>query len=168
MRSEPDTPDPTWPRYTRAPFPPYRFVPGRSPHPRRDPRGHGHGLPEPAASPVDPEGWAASEAYLRGVDLYNFAYWWEAHEAFEALWHGAREDPQRGFFQALVQVSASELKRFMGAPDAARSIAARALPRLRAAPDFYMGFDIRRFERDFEARAAGERPSPALILLAPP
>jgi hypothetical protein len=30
------------PRYTDRPFPAYRHVPGETPHPRRDARGHSH------------------------------------------------------------------------------------------------------------------------------
>ena len=56
--------------------------------------------------------WKQNEAYLYGVDLYNFAYWWEAHEAWEGLWHQA-EDTYRLFLQGLIQVSASLIKYHM-------------------------------------------------------
>ena len=46
------------------------------------------------------------------MDLYNFAYWWEAHEAWEGLWHKA-EDTYRLFLQGLIQVSASLIKYHM-------------------------------------------------------
>ena len=46
------------------------------------------------------------------MDLYNFAYWWEAHEAWEGLWHQA-EDTYRLFLQGLIQVSASLIKYHM-------------------------------------------------------
>ena len=48
---EPHPPDPAWPRYSTRPFPSYRFVPGKSPHPRRDPHGHSYGQPEPKLQP---------------------------------------------------------------------------------------------------------------------
>src|SRR5512133_3849460 len=82
----PAPPDPAFPRYTRIAFPAYRYVPGRSAHPRRDRGGHSYGKPEPRAAALDPAEWAQSTVYLYGVDLHNFAYWWEAHESFEALW----------------------------------------------------------------------------------
>src|SRR5262245_4231065 len=87
--TEPDAPDPAWPRYSATPFPRYRFVPGRSPHPRRDPKGHAYGTAEPKPPPPDPAKWRDNDLYLHGIDLYNFAYWWECHEALEALWHAA-------------------------------------------------------------------------------
>ena len=64
------------------------------------------------AEPLPPKLWRQNEDYLYGVDLYNFAYWWEAHEAWEGLWHQA-EDTYRLFLQGLIQVSASLIKYHM-------------------------------------------------------
>ena len=103
--------DLTWPRYcSQRLFPPYRHVPGVTPHPINDPEGHSYGLEEAGDEPIPPpEAWRENEDYLYGVDLYNFAYWWEAHEAWEGLWHEA-EDDYRLFLQGLIQVSASLIK----------------------------------------------------------
>ena len=96
------------PRYTDRPFPTYRFVPGQSPHPRRDPQGHSYGQPEPTPPLFTPEEWWDSEWYLYGIDLYNHGYWWECHEVFEGLWHAVGPDsPQGQFLQALIQVAAA-------------------------------------------------------------
>ena len=44
-----------------------------------------------------------SEEFRWGVDLFNFGYYWEAHEAWEALWQTTREAPeQRAFLHALI------------------------------------------------------------------
>jgi hypothetical protein len=43
------------------------------------------------------------------VDLFNHAYWWEAHEAWEGLWSHA-EGTQRLFLQGLIQLAAALLK----------------------------------------------------------
>ena len=94
----------------QKPFPPYRHIPGVTPHPIRDPRGHSYGIEEVHdAEPLPPELWQQNEDYLYGVDLYNFAYWWEAHEAWEGLWHQA-EDTYRLFLQGLIQISAAFIK----------------------------------------------------------
>lgn len=165
-RNEPSPFDPAWPRWSRARFPPYRFVPGRSPHPRRDRGGHGYGAPEPRAIAVDPAAWATCELWLFGVDLYSHAYFWEAHEAFEALWNGAgRSGAQALFFQGLIQIAASELKRFMGAESSARALGERGLSRLREAPARYMGMDVASFVREVEARLAGELARAPLIVI---
>ena len=93
-------------------FPPYRHGPGVTPHPRRDPRGHSFGADEPGApAPLEASSWTSNETYLFGVDLYNFAYWWEAHEQWEALWRLAGAATDTGvFLQGLIQVSAALLK----------------------------------------------------------
>jgi hypothetical protein len=167
--SEPSPADPSWPRYTRAPFPPYRFVPGRSPHPRTDPRGHSYGRPEPRIQALDPDRWAESALYLRGVDLFNFAYWWESHEAFEALWRGARAgSPVHELLQALIQLAASELKRFDGHDRAARALGERALERLGRVPSPYLGLDVAALARDASDRLAGARPGALLLALPLP
>ena len=103
-----------WQRYwPQKPFPPYRHIPGVTPHPIRDPLGHSYGMEEAHdAEPLPPELWRQNEDYLYGVDLDNFAYWWEAHEAWEGLWHQA-EDTYRLFLQGLIQVSASLIKYHM-------------------------------------------------------
>ena len=167
---EPTPPDPAWPRWSRGPFPRYRYVPGRSPHPRADPDGHSHGLPEPRAARLDLAAWWASRVYLRGVDLFNYAYWWESHEAFEALWRAAgQRGPEGELFQALIQIAASELKRFVGADEAARALAERAAGRLGALPSPWFGLDVRALAADLEARRAGARALPLLLTLdAPP
>ena len=49
------------------PFPPYAFLPGRDPHPTRDPRGHSYGSDETPPDYVPPELWRTSEEYLFGT-----------------------------------------------------------------------------------------------------
>jgi len=110
--AQPEAPNSSWPRYSKTEFPPYRFVPGRSPHPRRDPTGHSFGVPEPKPPAPDPAKWKENDLYLHGIDLYNFAFWWECHEALEALWHAAGHTTPTGqFLQGVIQVSAANLKR---------------------------------------------------------
>ncbi|MDE0481431.1 MAG: DUF309 domain-containing protein [Candidatus Poribacteria bacterium] len=114
IHEQPQPFDLNWCRYCpQTPFPPYRHIPGVTPHPIRDPLGHSYGMEEELDdTPIPPEMWKQNKAYLYGVDLYNFAYWWEAHEAWEGLWHQA-EDTYRLFLQGLIQVSASLIKYHM-------------------------------------------------------
>ena len=167
--NEPSPPDPGCARYTRIAFPAYRYVPGRSPHPRRDPGGHSYGRPEPLAAALDPAEWATSTVYLHGVDLYNFAYWWEAHESFEALWQAADKEGTLGqMLQGLIQIAAGNLKRFMGAESAAQKLGARGLARLAVAPSPWLGLDVRGFEAEARGYLAGERAAPPLMRMALP
>ncbi len=105
------------PRYSARPFPPYRFVPGRHPHPS-SPLGHSFrppGEPEPPVAYHPPQDWRRSDDYLYGCDLYNHAYWWEAHEAWEGLWKLTPTDSaQRRYLQGIIQVSARHLQLFLG------------------------------------------------------
>lgn len=165
-KDEPEPPDPGWARLTAGPLPRYRYIPGRSPHPRRDPRGHSYGRPEPAARVVDPARWRESGAYLAGIDLYNLGYWWECHEAFEALWRGVGGETTQGrFYQGLIQVAASNLKLFVGAEKAGRALAQKALSKLEAVPDAFMGIDVAALRRDVEGRADGTRSIPPALQL---
>jgi predicted metal-dependent hydrolase len=95
--------------------------------------------------------WQTSEEYLYGIDLYNYAYWWECHEIFEGLWHAVGRDTEQGnFFQALIQFAAANLKRFTGNHQAAGNLVTSGILRLQKAPRFYMGIDVARLAEDFE------------------
>ena len=104
------------PRYTAVALPSYRYVPGTRPHPVTDPRGHSHGRgPRFPAAALDGRRWRESPGYLYGCDLHNRGFWWEAHEAWEAVWHLAgRGSPERAALQGLIQVANGHLKLHMG------------------------------------------------------
>lgn len=160
----PAAPDPGWPRYGTHAFPPRRYVPGRGPHPRRDPaRPRG---PVPAA--FRPERWAGSAAYRHGIDLYNHAYWWESHEVFEGLLHalGRGATPQVGVLRALIWLAAAELKRFVGLRRAADHFLERARAALDPTLGRFMGLDVPDLARRIEARRAGSG-GPVLLRLEP-
>lgn len=121
-------------RYSERELPPYRFVPGDSPHPTRDPDGHSFGERVPTLRPWRPAEWRELDEWLWAVDLFNDGYWWESHEALEGLWHSAgRTTPAARFVQALVHLSAACLNRRRGHREAARRQATRAVRGLRAA-----------------------------------
>ena len=84
-------------------FPPYAYLPGRGPHPVRDPAGHSYHV-EPIL--VAAEASLGSDVFLWGLDLFNHGYYWEAHEAWEGLWQVAdRDGPQRMLFKGLIMLS---------------------------------------------------------------
>src|SRR5438132_716591 len=100
------------PRFVpERPLPPYAFVPGRSPHPISDPRGHSHGQPRQPITPLDPTRWTVSRDYLHGIDLFNHGYYWEAHEVWEGLWHACGRTGQTGrFLKGLIKLAAAGVK----------------------------------------------------------
>ncbi|MBN1512250.1 MAG: DUF309 domain-containing protein [Phycisphaerae bacterium] len=118
------------PRYTKVPFPPYSFVPGRDPHPHNNPAGHRFDAAALTGGPVElpsPARWRESTPYLLGCDLYNHAFWWEAHEAWETLWRLTDRSAAQGrFFKTLIQVAAAHLKLHMGNAPAANGLITRA------------------------------------------
>ena len=138
-----------WPRYSSQALPTYRFLPDLTPHPRRDPLGHSFAEPEPRPRPSEHHQWSHSEDYLYAIDLYNFFYWWEAHEVFEGLWHACGRKTRAGsFFQALIQFAAAHLKRALGNEAAVRKLAHSGLLRLQNSPASYMGLDTVTFADD--------------------
>jgi hypothetical protein len=50
----------------------------------------------------------ADRLFREGVALFNGARYWHAHEAWETLWRAA-PDPERDFYQGLIQLAAGFL-----------------------------------------------------------
>ncbi|MER8579596.1 DUF309 domain-containing protein [Mesorhizobium sp. M1423] len=89
-------------------FPSYAYLPGRQPHPVRDPAGHSY---HSQAMPVAGGASIYSDMFLWGVELFNHGYYWEAHEAWEGLWQAAdRGAPLRKLFKGLILLSAAGVK----------------------------------------------------------
>jgi hypothetical protein len=115
------------------PFPRYAHVPGQTPHPHSDPRGHSYGPPAAPAAPLDPAHWPESRVYLYGLDLFNHGYYWEAHEAWEGLWHACgRAGTVADLLKGLIKLAAAGVKHREGRPAGVRSHAGRAERLVRA------------------------------------
>lgn len=133
------------------PFPPYAYVPGRTPHPTRDPGGHSYGEKLESPEPPAPEDWRACRDYLYGLDLFNHGFYWEAHEAWEGLWVACgRRGATATFLQALINLAAAGFKARWGNARGLRANAATALRLFESAAGQigpggarYMGLDVR-------------------------
>jgi predicted metal-dependent hydrolase len=129
-------------------FPPYSYVTGRFPHPTRDPSGHSFGHAAPAPGPVDPARWHESRAYLMGCDLFNYGYYWEAHEVWEGLWQATgRTGPTADFLKGLIKLAAAGVKCREGRADGVRRHTARAAELFQRVQDQagtsrYLGIDL--------------------------
>lgn len=125
---------PRIPRYApELPFPAYAHQPGRTPHPFRDEGGHHYGQAEPTAPPLDPDRAGESQAYRYGFDLLNHGYLWEAHTAWESLWHAAgREGPTADLLKALIRIAAAGVKARQAMPGGVRTHMSQAAVLLRA------------------------------------
>ncbi len=118
---------PSRPRYSQLAFPSYSYVPGHAPHPVSDPAGHMFGAKHKTQPPLLPEAWKQSEQYLYGIDLFNHGYYWEAHEAWESLWHAAgRQGSMADFLKALIKLAAAGVKACEGNPTGVTRHATRA------------------------------------------
>jgi uncharacterized protein len=116
-------------------LPPYSYVPGRGlAHPTGDPKGHSFGRHEPPARALDEATWRWNEVWLYAIDLFNHGYYWEAHEAWEALWHAAgRRGPTADLLKGLIKLAGAGVKSREGRPAGVRKHAARAAELLAAA-----------------------------------
>lgn len=157
----------TSPRYApQQAFPPYAFLPGKDPHPTQNPAGHSYtGKHEPPTDYFPSADWESTVDYLFGVDLYNHGYLWEAHEAWEGLWHPAKRDKVHAdFLQGLIQCSAAALKVRMQQPRGVAKLAQLGTEKLMdvaksGGPEF-MGLDVVDFAARFRSFAASEPASP--------
>lgn len=141
------------------PLPAFAYVPGGPwPHPNRSrPTGD-----EPPPPPIEPGAWGESRPFLRGVELFNAGYYWEAHEAWEGLWmaHG-RRGPTAAVLQGLIKLSAAALKVREGRPGGVRSLAGQAANHfadaIASAGGRQLGLDLKRCE-EFAKAVADDPP----------
>lgn len=157
------------PRYTRRPFPPYAYTPGRDPHPTRDPDGHSYGTDAPALEQFDPERWQDCEEYLYAIDLLNHGYYWEAHESLEAIWLvcDRSRTPTGRFMQGLLQIGVGMLKLRQGQTAAAQSLwlSGREKIRTKLPNRHFCGIDVEWLDTAVSQLATGDSSEwPTIVL----
>lgn len=112
------------PRYAPSrSLPSHRYLPGFNARP--DKESHLE-----VADLVPPERLHETELFRFGVDLFNRSFFWEAHEAWEALWQRCPEGPVRQGLQGLIQLAAANLKEALRVPSGAVRLAETACGRL--------------------------------------
>jgi hypothetical protein len=144
-------------RYSSPGFPPYRYVPGMHPHPTNSPEGHSYGQEDGNYDKWDSGLWEDNEDYLFGIDLYNYHYYWEAHEAWEGLWIASvKNSSEHRFLQGLIKVGAALLKIRMAEYEIQDLIGARNLARSginllsKVGINQFMGLDIPKFLESYQ------------------
>ncbi len=112
---------------TAPSLPSYTHIPGVTPHPIRDPAGHSYAAPKlladilevashphAAATVLPPLTWRNLPLHPKfqwAVQLFNAGYYWEAHEAWEELWHLAgRVGVMADFLKGLIKLAAAGVK----------------------------------------------------------
>ncbi len=81
------------------------------------------------------------QPYLHGIQLFNDASFFEAHEVLEDVWRVASE-PERRFLQALIQLAVAFHHRSQGNLVGARSLLARAARNLCGYPENFGGIQL--------------------------
>src|SRR5579875_2276047 len=103
-------------------------------------------LSNPPARSLD---WTAG-ALAAGLACYRRAEFFEAHDHWEAVWLTLR-DPEKSFLQAVIQITAALHHLQQGRPAGTRSLLAKSLQRLEAAPEQFGGLAVRPLRRDMRA-----------------
>jgi hypothetical protein len=86
----------------------------------------GTGTPRPRASQEKPlallaNSWRACEDYLFGIDLFNAGCFWEAHEAWEGVWHACgRQGSEADLLRGLIKLAAAGVKQHQHMPGGVR------------------------------------------------
>lgn len=120
----------------------------------------------PRATSLSTANWKTAPHYLYGIDLFNHGYWWEAHATWEELWHASGHQTDTGrFLQALIQCAGALFKHSQGATKGALGLGEKAVKRLAAFPDPYMGMDIASFSAHLTGFLCKDRKVPPIILL---
>ena len=152
-------------RYTARPLPDYRHVPGRTPHPTRDPRGHSYGHVSGPLPDLNTADWRACAEYLYGLDLFNAGYWWDCHEVLETLWHVAGLGTPAGHaLQAVIQCAAAHLKVECGQPVGAKRLTSHAEAHAAWGGALMLGLDLRALVAATRAHVAHDGPAARTIL----
>jgi predicted metal-dependent hydrolase len=87
--------------------------------------------------------------FARGVELFNHAHFFDAHEVLEDLWRPiARDAPLRRHLQGVVQVAVAFHHESTGNYVGARSVLARALRNLNGAENSFPSLDLDRLRAD--------------------
>ncbi|MCA9219882.1 MAG: DUF309 domain-containing protein [Planctomycetales bacterium] len=108
----PTPPDSPPPRFIpERNFPAYSYVPGRHPHPISDPVGHSFGETVGSVDSFEPSRWRESTTFCFGLDLFNYGYYWEAHEQWEAVWLAVgRTGTIADMLKGLIKLAAAGVK----------------------------------------------------------
>jgi hypothetical protein len=98
-------------RFPLVGLPEYRFVPKLFPHPTKSEDGHSFNQ----TSHLPQSRKERQRCWGFGLDLFDYRYYWEAHECWENLWRIYKGKEREGVvLQGMIQLSASILKRHMG------------------------------------------------------
>jgi predicted metal-dependent hydrolase len=112
---------------------------------------------------------SVAQMFQRGIDLFNQARFFEAHEAWEQSWLRSRGE-EKIFYQGLIQAAAAILHVQRGNPAGARNLWKKAGGKLAILPADYMSIDLEQlrsrlaefFNRALSGNEAASNPPPRI------
>ena len=135
-------------RFTMEELPRYRHIPGMTPHPISDKKGHSYGKRRKKIIRLTEKDWYNNEQYLYAIDFFNFKYYWETHEVLEDLWKLEEDSILKLFLQGLIQISAAYLKWIQGLEEGRKKLSFKGLNKLeqvRISHTIFCGINLSRF-----------------------
>lgn len=122
------TPDAARPRYVQdLPLPTFTYVPGRCTADDRQRAAAQAAKAATVGAGLTLDNWSDCRPYLWGIDLFNYGCYWEAHEAWESLWHHCgRRGALADFLKGLIKLAAAGVKVRQRRAEGIRRHAARA------------------------------------------
>ena len=154
------------PAYSNKPMPAYRHIPFKTPYPEIEDGSHCYTESSTTLAAFSAQSWQDCELYLYCIDLFNQGYWWEAHELLKQVCLAVgRESVIGRFLEAVIQISAGELKHYMQEEKGAQVLLERGLAGLLVEPPIFLGIEIAAFAADIkECLAAENQVFPRIIL----
>lgn len=99
-------------------------------------------------SPLPPD--SEKRLFLDGIRLFNDQAFFEAHEAWEEIWHHVT-GTKRVFYQGLIQVAVALEHYRRSNPRGVLSLYQTSTAKLRQLPERFMGINIQAFLQQVEA-----------------
>jgi len=153
-------------RYSNISLPALPFKPGQGSGSNRE-QSHSCLNRLPDSIHFSKASWQESVHYLYAVDLFNFHFWWEAHEVLELLWIKAGRQSEVGLFlQGIIQVSAALLKNSQSIPKGAHHLFEKGIRKLSLQQGVFLGIEVQAFIKlvaDFLSGRSSKIPSIELL-----
>lgn len=89
--------------------------------------------------------------FTKALDLFNSGAWYEAHDAFEELWH-EQVNPERRLLQAIIQIAVAHVHLERGNARGATILLGEGIGRLKASLPSALGLDLNKLNTLASAR----------------
>lgn len=114
---------------------------------------------------------SVAENHRAGIEFFNDAVYFAAHEAWETAWKATKGTPDEAFFKALAQLGAGYTHYQRNNPHGVRALLTRAAAGLQAYAPLHLGIDVVRLREALAAdigRVGTRGPDEGVPPLEPP